>query len=149
MTDPTHPDEDLLARLRSVAGLVDPVPADVLLAARSAIAYRDLDAQLADLVEEHRVAGGVRGDAEPWFTFESGDVVIELGVRGPADDRTVVGQVDGADVATVTITQMGGAHPCDVDELGRFSARVDRGPVRIEVTLGDGVRLTTGWVLPS
>src|SRR5262245_45371457 len=52
-TGPT--DEELLTALREVAGRADPAPDEVILAARSAIAYRRMDAELAELLYDSAV----------------------------------------------------------------------------------------------
>lgn len=142
-------DEDLMARLRHVGATVDPVPDEVVMAGRSALAYRDLDVRLAELVEESTLAGaGTRSDADgSWFTFEVDDVVIEVAVRTRAGAQHLVGQVDGADVDTVTVRQSDSQSTPDVDELGRFSAPIEAGPVSVGVTLADGTRLATSWIV--
>lgn len=142
-------DEDLMARLRALGSQVDPVPEDVVMAGRSALAYRDIDLRLAELVEEPTMAGvGTRGDAEDsWFTFEVDDVVIEVAVRTRAGEQHLVGQVDGASVSRLTVRQTAGSSDPEVDELGRFSTPIDAGPVSVVVELVDGPRIATSWIV--
>jgi hypothetical protein len=141
-------DEDLVVRLRRVGALVDPVPADVVLAGRSALAHRDLDLRLAQLVAEPAVTGaGTRGDQETWFTFEVDDVVIELALRLRGGVQQVVGQVDGATVEDLVVHHADGESRPDVDALGRFAAPVTPGPVRVVVRLDGGSRVATSWVV--
>lgn len=142
-------DEDLLARLRGVGSIVDPVPDEVVLAARSALAYHDLDVRLAELVEESTMAGaGTRSDADgSWFTFEVDEIVIELAVRTRAGEQHLVGQVDGASVDGVTVRQSDSEMTPDVDDLGRFSAPIAAGPVSVVVHLGNGSRIATSWIV--
>lgn len=144
-TDVT-PDDELMERLRSLAGSTDPVPDDVILAGRSAIAHRDLDLRLAELVDEE-LAAGVRGEEEPWFTFEVDDVVIELAVRQRRGQRTLVGQLDGATASDVVINHAAEQDRCDIDDLGRFSAPISSGPLRVQVTLESGERIATSWLV--
>lgn len=146
-TDVT-PDDELMERLRSLAGSADPVPDDVVLAGRSAIAHRDLDLRLAALVEEE-LAANVRGDDEPWFSFEVDDVVIELAIRSRSGARHLVGQVDGAQPPSVTVRHAGREISVPVDELGRFSTGVEQGPLRVEFELDEGHRVATSWILNS
>lgn len=142
-------DGALMEHLRALAAVADPVPDEVVLAGRSAIAHRDMELRLAELVEESALAGaGTRGDEEPWFSFEVDDVVVELAIRTRDGQRRVVGQVDGATAASVTVRQGSEASPADLDELGRFASPVGDGPLRVEFTLEDGRRVTTSWVLP-
>lgn len=142
-------DDALLAQLRALATQVDPVPDDVVLAGRSAFAYRDLDIRLAALVDDSALAGaGTRGDADAgrWLTFEVDDVVIELSVPSRPDER-LSGQVDASSVASVHLVQESGRTPVQVDDLGRFSVSVEPGPLRLEVVLEDGRLIASSWVL--
>ena len=142
-------DEDLMARLRTLGAQVDPVPDDVVMAGRSALAYRDLDVRLAELVEEPAMAAaGTRSDAEgSWFTFEVDDVVVEVAVRTRAGEQHLVGQVDGGSVEAVTIRQSDSQATPDVDDLGRFAAPITAGPVSVVVTLASGSRIATSWIV--
>lgn len=142
-------DEDLMARLRTLGSQVDPVPDDVVMAGRSALAYRDLDVRLAELVDEPTMAGaGTRGAAEDsWFTFEVDDVVIEVAVRVRAGEQHLVGQVDGGDVARLAVRQATETTALDVDELGRFSTPLAAGPVSVIVELVGGPRIATSWIV--
>ena len=143
-------DDTLLAQLRALATQVDPVPDDVVLAGRSAFAYRDLDVRLAELVDESALAGaGTRGDddGDTWFTFEVDDVVIEVAVRVRGGVQQLVGQVDGAQVTAILVAHADGEATPDVDDLGRFSCPITPGPVRVVVDLDDGPRVATSWVV--
>lgn len=144
-------DEDLMARLRALGSQVDPVPDDVVLAGRSALAYRDLDLKLAKLVDESLLAGtGSRGDAEEsWFTFEVDAVLIEMAVHVRGGTLHLLGQIDGADVQALKVMQSEHASVGEVDELGRFSCPVVPGPLRVEVTLQDGSRVATSWIVAA
>lgn len=142
-------DDALLARLRGLATQVDPVPDDVVLAGRSAFAYRDLDVRLAELVEDAAPVGaGTRGeDDDTWFTFEVDEVVIEVAVRVRGGVQQLVGQVDGAHVAALLVAHADGEASPEVDDLGRFSCPISPGPVRVVVELDDGPRIATSWVV--
>lgn len=142
-------DEDLMARLRALGSQLDPVPDDVVMAGRSALAYRDLDVRLAELVDEGMPVGaGTRGDADgSWFTFEVDDVVIEVAVRARGGEQHLVGQVDGARVSRLTVRQTAGSSDPDVDELGRFSTTIEPGPVSVVVELDDDRRIATSWIV--
>lgn len=145
---PEVTDDALMNHLRALATVVDPVPEDVRMASRSAIAYRDIDARLAELVEEPEMAGvGMRGDQDQWFTFEVDDIVIELAVQTRAGARHLVGQVDGAEVASAAVRQAGSEQPVDVDELGRFSTPIVAGPVSVVIHAVDGPRIATSWII--
>ena len=51
MTTPKD-DDALLAELAGILARVDPVPGEVTLAARSALAWRSMDAELAELLHD-------------------------------------------------------------------------------------------------
>lgn len=146
-TDLTR-DDDLMDRLRRLAGTADPVPESVKLAGRSAIAHRDLDLRLAELVEAETVAA-TRGEDEPVLTFEVDDVMIELALRRRSGALHLVGQIDGAEATSVTIRNDGAGGPVSVDSLGRFSTGVETGPLRVEVSLDDGRRIATSWIVAT
>ena len=143
-------DDELVSQLRRIGSLVDPVPHDVVMAGRSALAYRDLDARIAELVDESTRAteAATRSDPEgPWFTFEVDDVVIEIAARTRAGEQHLVGHVDGSPVSRVMVRQTGSDANPDVDGLGRFTTPISAGPVRIVVLLGDGTRIATSWII--
>jgi hypothetical protein len=151
----TPDDDELLAALREVAARVDPVPDDVVLAARSAIAYRRMDAGLAELLYDSAVAedrlAGVRGDDGGWrqLTFEGPGVTIDLEVVPEGGRRRVNGQLVPPGVADLRLRHPGGEIETTADELGRFSAEGIRpGPlsIRLERDGADPLRIETGWV---
>jgi hypothetical protein len=129
-------DDELLAGLRRAAGHYDPVPRQVLEAAKGAFALRTLDDELADLLFDSLLDDdlvGVRGGITRQLTFGVGDVTIDLDVE--ADE--LVGQVSPA--ATVGLA-------VEVDDRGRFFAtRPTTGPFRLRLSLDDR-QLTTEWV---
>ena len=76
-----EPDDDLEIRLSRALDASDPIPEHVLEAARAAIGWRTIDAELAELLhEDSKELAGVRGgDAGPrHLTFAAGDVELEL-----------------------------------------------------------------------
>jgi hypothetical protein len=85
--------EMLLARYAALVGLIDPVPPDVDIAARTVFAARDLDLELAELLsdslldsEEH--AALVRaGDAPRELSFRGAQLSVEVQVTAPAPGR--------------------------------------------------------------
>lgn len=146
MATEVTPDDELMERLRALGGAADPVPEAVLLAGRSAIAHRDLDLRLAELMDEE-LAAGVRGDAEPGFTFEVDDVLIELAIQRRSDAQHLVGQVDGATIRQVSVRHGDTETTTPVDDLGRFSTPIQHGPLRVEFTLADSRRVATSWIV--
>ena len=143
----------LEARLRHLAGVVDPVPPDVRRAARAAFALRRLDAELAELTfdswSDDRELVGVRGPAGArQLTFEGPTLTVEIEVGG-GDEREIVGQIVPPQPADVDIVDQAGACRVEADELGRFSATTPlAGPVRLRCQPhGAGSPTHTDWLV--
>jgi hypothetical protein len=136
MTDPNDP--DLLQELRLMAGRVDPVPDEVVAAARSAILWRTIDAELAELtadssVEDNRLVG-VRGAAAlPLvLSFEVGGQTLELEISETGTTRRLLGQLIPGQPGQVVVHHGRGEEVVAADEVGRFDlASVPAGPVRV------------------
>jgi hypothetical protein len=150
------PDDDedtaLLQELRRAADLHDPVPPEVLAAAKASFTWRTIDAELAELsfdslVDDDSVL--VRGGDQPrLLTFEASSVTIELVIVADAAIRRVVGQLVPVQRATIQVDHSGGTAGASADELGRFRAdALDPGPMRIRVVPESGQPVTeTDWV---
>jgi hypothetical protein len=135
MTDPDDP--ELLQELRLMAGRADPVPHEVVAAARSAILWRTIDAELAELtadssVDDNRLVG-VRGAALPlMLSFEVGGQTLELEVSETGTTRRLLGQLIPGQPGEVIVHHGGGEEVVRADEVGRFDvASVAAGPVRV------------------
>ena len=149
-------DDELLAELRHVVTQVDPVPDHVRIAARAAIEWRTLEAELAALIHDSALDGpamAVRGAATGprTLTFEAGDLTIE--VEAEADDGTLclVGQLVPPQAADVTVRHGEELVAVRADDLGRFAARgIAPGPVRLRCRLdgasGAGRLVETEWL---
>ena len=156
MNQPTEPpDAVLLERLRPLALRDDPVPPEVLAAARAAHTWRRIDDELAELVEDSlTLAAGVRGTAGRLLTYSLGDLTVELEVSGEDGQVRVLGQLVPPVAARVRVEQTGRSVQVDADELGRFRAvGLHPGPTRLRLArLGpDGVPtgpwLATPWTV--
>lgn len=135
MTD--HPTDDpLLGELRRLAQRVDPVPDEVTAYARAALGWRRIDAELAELLVDSRLAAGAArgGDGPRSLTFRASD--LEVGVELEEGDGTVrlLGQLAPAGRAAIDVQRDDGATAtsAEADDLGRF---------RVELTAGMRVRL--------
>ena len=122
MTDATAPDERLLARLRTMFAEADPPPPDLVRLAKESFVLRDLDAQLAQLVED------------------SGQAAADPATRGPVAVRSpgttplprqltfqVVGPHGGDEIVIAVQVEPVGAHRRLTGHLA------PQGPARIEV----------------
>lgn len=145
--------DDLEARLRRIAGEADPVPPEVVHAARLALSLRDLDAELAELVADTAVTGltGVRGgqDDPRLLTWRSGELTVELQVSETVDGLELRGQVsDTAPPVEVGVEdEQGTRRALTLDRHGSFAvAGVAPGRLRLRVTDTSGRRIVTGWL---
>jgi hypothetical protein len=138
-------DAALLAELGRALGAADPVPADVLAAAKAAIHLPRLDAELAELLEEAAMAGATRGAATTEvLTFESESMVIDVEVDTAA--RRLTGRILPAAAADVTLEGVRGQRTARADAGGEFSVEdLPSGPVRLRCSTEDGSVVTTGW----
>jgi len=146
-TLPTNDDDDaLVADLRRVLSIVDPVPPHAQLAARVAIEWRTLDAELAALVHDSAVdepALALRGAAGPRaLTFEAPELTIEIEAepQSPADggELRLVGQLIPAQAAEIAIRNGDELLLSRADERGRFDAAgLTPGPLSLRCRLAD------------
>jgi hypothetical protein len=129
-------DDALLAQLRELAATQDPVPPEAVLAARSAWAYRRLDAELAELIEDSALElepAGVRSDAPDnrllTFAAEVAQIDVEVVVIG--DRRRIVGQCIPGTTLDVLIREPDGERTAATDDLGRFEVEVAAGLISL------------------
>jgi hypothetical protein len=150
-------DDDVMVALGAGVRATEPVPADVVAAAKASFTWRSIDAELAaltfDSITESRELAGVRssGDEPRALTFEYGDVVVEVEINEDARGRAVVGHVTPAGLEWVEVHQASVPEPVhlDPDERGRFRAPVGSGPFRLLCRFRDDSpvpMLMTDWV---
>jgi len=149
-------DDLLLDELRRVFGAIDPVPEPVRAAARAAIEWRTIDAELAALVSDSMIDEpllAVRGTAElRMLTFEASELTIELEAEPAGDDTlTLVGQLVPPQPAQIAIRHGSDVIATQADERGRFVAcGVGAGQVSLSLRLDDrsGARrlVETAWL---
>jgi hypothetical protein len=144
MTLMTTSDDDLLLdELRRVFGAIDPVPEPVQAAARAAIEWRTIDAELAALVSDSLVDEpllAVRGTAElRMLTFEADELTIELEAEPAGDGSlTLVGQLVPPQPAQIAIRHGMEVIATHADDRGRFAAGgVGSGPISLSCRLDD------------
>ena len=159
-TGPSLPSDDdaLMAELRYVVGEVDPVPESVQIAARAAIEWRTLDAELAALVHDSAVDRGVLAlrvvaTGPRALTFETPDLTIEVEteVVDESGSLCLVGQLVPPQAADVTVRHGTELIAVRADERGRFAARgVAPGPVslrcRLDAAPGVSRLVETAWL---
>lgn len=145
-------DRAVLAAICAAADEIDPVPLDVVAAARASLAWLDVDAELAELVADSGLtAVGVRSaTASRLLVFTAGSYEIDIEVIGTADTRRIVGQITppGPGQLEVRHADIDEPTPAAIDELGRFIVEgVRTGLLSLHCTLeGGAARATTSWV---
>jgi hypothetical protein len=148
-------DTGLEQELRHLAAQIEPVPPQLLQAAVDAFTWRTIDADLAELVfdslADQRETALVRGSQhDRLLSFRAGDLAIEVEVAAAGSARSLIGQLDPPQRATVDIRHSGGVVTLQADELGRFSAdSLPVGPVSLRCALaaaGTGPPVVTDWV---
>jgi hypothetical protein len=141
--------EMVLLAVAEVFDQVDPPPAHVAEAARAAFSTRTLDEELLPLLQGRALtpvrSGAASDDAQRWFSFADDHLEVEVGARREPHGWALVGQVLGA-VESIWVQTLTELEPVEVDELGRFDARVSAGPVRLKLQAPSGRRVRTDWV---
>jgi hypothetical protein len=140
--------DELGAALRRMLAEADPLPPAALESAKAALGWRDLDAQLAQLLSvPDRELSSLRGQPRLLsFTTDQGVIDVEVS----SEDGTVrlLGQLEPAGEAEIIIESAAESRVVVADSHGRFSA--DGLPdswLRVVVTAGDPVsqRTVTEW----
>ena len=154
MTD--APDDNSLEQeLRRVAARLDPVPPEVVQAAIDAFSWRDIDAELAELVFDSLLEADqatlVRGSpGQRLVSFKTPELTVDVEVTSTPAGREVMGQITPPQRATVEIRHSAGVVSTDADELGRFrSASLPAGPMSLRLSpAADSPRpaVVTDWL---
>jgi hypothetical protein len=151
------PDDGLEAELRELFMSQDPIPPDVGAAARAAIGWRRIDAELAALMADSVLDEGLalaRGSdqAPRSLSCAAGSLTIDLEIHDGPDHPVGLGQVSppgrtGIQLQTAGQDALG---TTESDELGRFRiALPETGLVRLRLApQGPGTR-TAAWVETS
>jgi hypothetical protein len=158
MTDQDDPDEPLIAELRALVAEADPVPAVVSAAAKAALGWRRLDADLAELLSDSTLDAEqlalTRGAGAPVrsVSFSSGQLMIDIEVHVDGERRTLLGQLSPPSVATIEVQRADEDTTTTAasDSLGRFRAEVAAGqPIRLRVlnvAAGPAAAVETSWI---
>jgi hypothetical protein len=145
-------DDDLVAELREVAALVDPLPDEVMAAARSAFAWRTMDADLAELLQDAATdmsLVGVRGpETATLLTFQGPGLELEVEVVMAGPRRRLLGQLVPGLPGRVEVRHRVGRSEVAADEVGRFTAEdVPPGPVSLRCQAAEGRWVETDWFI--
>jgi hypothetical protein len=150
-----NPDDELEAELRRLAADREPVPAQLHQAAVDAFSWRDIDAEIAELVYDSLLdvdaASLVRGPADQRLvSFAVGGMTIDLEVTSAGPGRTVMGQIVPPQRATVDIRHPQDTVTVEADDLGRFqSGPLPPGPASLRLRPppdAAGPAVITDWI---
>ena len=149
---PDEPDDELTTQLRRLAARLDPVPPELLDAAAGAFAWRDIDAELAELVFDSLLdtdeASLVRGAPERRLvSFAGGGLTIDVEVTTAGPERMVMGQMVPPQRGVVDIRRRQETVSIEADELGRFrSGPLPPGPLSLRLRPAGGAPVVTDWL---
>ena len=148
-------DDELEAELRRLAANEEPVPAGLVQAALDAFGWRDIDAELAELVYDSLVdadeASLVRGSpGQRLVSFAVGGMTIDVEVTSAGPGRAVMGQIAPPQRATVDIRHPQDTVTVEADDLGRFwSGPLPPGPASLRLrppSEAAGPAVVTDWI---
>jgi hypothetical protein len=145
-------DDELEEELRRLAARVDPVPPELLHGAAGAFAWRDIDAELAELVFDSLIdsdeATLVRGSPDRRLvSFAAGGLTIDVEVTAAGPARTVMGQIVPPRRGQVELRRPGETISVEADELGRFrSGPLSPGPLSLRLRTDEGAPVVTDWL---
>jgi len=143
-------DDTLLAALTEAVRARRTVPPEFVEAGKSAFAWHNIDAELAQLTydssRDSELVASMRTESASIraLTFSSAHLTIELEVT----PDSLVGQVIPAQSAMVTVQPRSGAETVvPSDEIGLFSIRpIPPGPFRLYCRTDAGLDVMTGWI---
>jgi hypothetical protein len=143
-------DEELLTALREALSFRRAVPADFVDAGKHAFAWRNIDAELAELTYDSLTsvedALSMRAETASIraLTFTSPRLTIELEVVGDS----LLGQIVPGQPAVITVQPRSGASTVvDVDDIGRFLMQpMPAGLFRLGCRTVTGMETVTGWI---
>ena len=143
-------DDELLEALRDALRAREAVPEEFIEAGKSAFAWHNIDAEIAQLTYDSAGQAGTlpvtRSEMASIraLTFTSAHLTIELEVS----EDCLLGQVIPARNGTIEVhTRAGVITTIPVDELGYFTVRrAPDSPFRLQWQTSDSPDIVTGWI---
>jgi hypothetical protein len=143
-------DDSLFAALQEALRAREAVPAEFIEAGKSAFAWHNIDAELAQLtydsIRDADYQASLRAEAASIraLTFTSAHLTVELEVTGD----TLLGQIIPAQGGMIRVQPRdGGETTVTADEIGCFSIRpIPSGPFRLYCQTGADLDALTGWI---
>jgi hypothetical protein len=144
-------DDQLLAVLKESLRAEREVPAEFTETAKNAYAWRNIDAELAQLtydsLEHAAPSPSVRSETASIraLTFTSNHLSIEMEVN---EDSLLCQLVPAAEATIELQTRAGAIAHLEADEVGCFSIRpIPATPFRLHCRAADGAIVVTGWII--
>jgi hypothetical protein len=143
-------DDELLRELKEALHARRAVPPSFVEAAENAFAWRNIDAELAQLtydsIECAPLIEVTRSETASIraLTFTHPRLIIELEVSADA----VLGQIVPPQTGTIEVQTHAGTGPeISTDEIGYFSIQpIPHGPFRLRCRVAAGIDVLSGWV---
>ena len=157
MTAGHDPDAPLVADLQAFFARVDPVPPMLAKAAKAALGWRRIDAELAELLADSALDAepvGARASGTPArsLSFAAGGLTIELELRVHDTQVTLLGQLAPPSHFEIEIHTTDGSAvaSAESDDQGRFRTQLSTGG-RIRLLLrpahgGPTPQIETSWI---
>jgi hypothetical protein len=145
-----YDDEDLMAALRQALAERQAVPPEFVEAAKSAFAWHNIDAELAELTydssrdAEHAPSTRAETASIRALTFTSAHLTLELEVT----HDSLLGQIVPAQPGTIKVQLRDGAETTvPADPIGRFTIRpIPAGAFRLHCKTAADADALTGWI---
>ena len=145
-----YDDEDLMAALRQALAERQAVPPEFVEAAKSAFAWHNIDAELAELTydssrdAEHAPSTRAETASIRALTFTSAHLTLELEVT----HDSLLGQIVPAQAGTIKVQLRDGAETTvPADRIGRFTIRpIPSGAFRLHCRTSADADALTGWI---
>jgi hypothetical protein len=147
----TTPEDDrILARLRQGLEQSETVPTDVTEFAKAAFAWRNIDAELAELdfdSIDQDIPVGVRSTGTArMISFQAGQWMLDI--EFDEGSGRLIGQISPESAFTVELHTTGALFTVESDELGRFTAEgISPGPLSLVLHFPDRSVIKTQWVV--
>ena len=141
-------DEEVLAGLRQALREPQAVPPEFVEAGQNAFAWRNIDAELAQLTYDSTrdLAESMRAETASIraLTFTSTQLTVELEVTSDS----LLGQIIPAQAGVIRVQRRTGAETAlPADEIGCFSIHpIPPGPFRLHCRTAAGIDALTGWI---
>lgn len=137
-------------QLKAVLYRADPVPPSVVAAAKGSLAWRTVDAELAELTSDSLVASGptIRGPESPrLLSFETTELNLDVEIHVTGGRALLVGRVAPPTAGTVAVESAAGSQTAVVDGTGAFTLGIELpGRYRLRFEPGDnGPTVRSEW----